>query len=170
MSKFLLTGEEAKLDQAGGCQGAWPSHRGMHYKPGFAGSLPANNPHSQCSAHIIWCVLTEGWCQEHRSLTWSLGKFSIGFARVSLGGKARTAFSCPLLVQPSNVALEKWHLHFPGDLQLAYMAKLVCFHGTKRRCYRYFYFLLLGIVNPTELCETKLKLGLANASQVESKI
>lgn len=38
VTKFLLTGEEAKLDQAGGCQGAWPSHRGMHYKPGFAGS------------------------------------------------------------------------------------------------------------------------------------
>jgi len=37
-----------------------------------------------------------------QKLTRSLGRFSIGFAQVSLRGKARTAFSCPLLVQPSK--------------------------------------------------------------------
>lgn len=62
--------------------------------------------HTRSALHISFDVCKRGIVPGAQKLTWSLGKFSIGFARVSLRGKARTAFSCPLLVQPSKCGSE----------------------------------------------------------------
>lgn len=62
--------------------------------------------HTRSALHISFDVCKRGTVPGAQKLTWSLGKFSIGFARVSLRGKARTAFSCPLLVQPSKCGSE----------------------------------------------------------------
>lgn len=77
-------------------------------------------------------------------------------------------------MQPSNVALEAvgwkngtfifqgictWHIWQSWSVFMARNGSVVII----------FIFLLLGIVNPVELCETKLKLDLVNASRVEGK-
>lgn len=58
--------------------------------------------HTRSALHISSDVCKRGIVPGAQKLTGVWGSFQSVFARVSLRGKARTAFSCPLLVQPSK--------------------------------------------------------------------
>lgn len=140
----------------------------MHYKPGFAGSPPAHNPYANRSA-------PSPRCEEGRTVpaaqerTW--GSFVSG-CQGSRCGEARTAFSCPLLVQPSKCAWDSrqgrgcengtfpcqgfctWILWLSSSVFMAQTGDVVLFS------------LVLGSVNPAGLCENKPKPSLVNALAV----